>query len=440
MVPGAMVATAARFPGRGRLGDLVTTLPPPPATPPDEPPPDPPSGRSGPATTAPGPPASGHAGGQTGGWRYPATPPPPVGSPRPPISVLWWVAGPLLAVLVGAISVVLARPAPYIALTPGSARAVEPLVTVSAPAEGPEPDIDRSAADDDGLLFVTVSVRRPSGIEALARLLDATNEIVPTKIIDGNQSEEENRTFNLQLMTNSKDKAAKVALERAGYHVKVTSTGAVVVDLIPGYPVADVLTPGDTIVDADGTAISSVDDLVSVIAGHQPGDRLSLTVESFRTDGSRKVSAEVATNPETGKAQLGVTLQNRPSYEFPFDVSIDSGDVGGPSAGLAFTLAILDRLTPGDLTGPEPVAVTGTIELDGTVGPVGGVAQKTEAAIRAGAKLFIVPVDEFADATEVARGRLEVRQVTTVDDAIAALAAVGGDPVGPVGDQSGTGG
>jgi len=346
------------------------------------------------------------------------------------VSRLWWATGPLLIVLVAVISFVLARPAPYIALAPGSARSVEPLVSVSQLAGGPKPQTEKA---DDDLFFVTVSVRRPSGIEALFRLLDDTNEVVPEKVITGGQSQEENRQFNLQLMTDSKDKATKVALERAGYQVEVTTSGAVVIDLDPSYPVAENVRPGDTIVKADGKTIATSEDLVAVIASRQPGDAVALTIQPFGVREKRDVSVELAENPENGKAQLGVSLDDRPSYEFPVKVDIDSGEVGGPSAGLAFTLAILDRLTPGSLTGNEAVAVTGTIGLDGSVGPVGGVTQKTEAAVEAGAKLFVVPPDEFADATEAARGRLEVRKVTSLDDALDVLAEFGGDPVPPKG-------
>lgn len=359
----------------------------------------------------------------------------------PAVSRLWWCTGPLLIVLVAAISIVLARPAPYIALAPGSARSVEPLVKVSQVAGGPKPQTEKA---DDDLFFVTVSVRRPSGIEALVRLLDDTNDVVPEKVITGGQSQEENRQFNLQLMTDSKDKATKVALERAGYEVEVKTSGAVVVDLDPTYPVAEKVRPGDTIVEASGKPIAASDDLVAVIAAQQPGDVVELTVQPFAGSKEQDVSVELAENPETGKAQLGVSLDDRPSYEFPINVDIDSGEVGGPSAGLAFTLAILDRITPGSLTGNQAVAVTGTISLDGSVGPVGGVTQKTEAAIDAGAKLFLVPPDEFAGATEVAGGRLEVRRVTSLDDALEVLTEFGGDPVpakgsGPPGG-SGSGG
>ncbi|QXC60468.1 PDZ domain-containing protein [Aquihabitans sp. G128] len=342
------------------------------------------------------------------------------------MSRLWWFTGPLLLLVLGAIIVVLAKPVPYITLRPGSARSVEPLITLEQVKGGPKPNVE-PAADD--LLFVTVSSRQPSGIEALWFSRDRTARVLPERVINGTQTAEQNRSFNLQLMTASKDKAAKVALERAGYQVKVTPTGAVITDLDPSFPSAKVLLPSDTIVEADGKAIKTPDDLVARIAAHQPGEKIALQVDRLNPQETLTVQAVLAKNAKTGKAQLGVSLETRPAYTFPIKVDIDSGEIGGPSAGLAFTLALIDRLTPGDLTGPERVAVTGTIELDGTVGPVGGVAQKTEAAIRAGAKLFIVPTDEYADAKEAARGRLQVRQVTTVDGALKILREVGGDPV-----------
>lgn len=354
--------------------------------------------------------------------------------PRPlPISRLWWFTAPLLLVLLATVTTVAVRPVPYLALLPGQARAVEPLVTVTPRDGGPVP---QEEPVDEGLFFVTVSVRRPSGIEALWRLTNEAEEIVPEKVITGGQTREENTRFNLQLMTDSKDKATKVALERAGFEVGVEPTGAVVIDLDPTYPVADAVRPGDTIVAADGKAVQTSSDLQAAIAARRPGDQIELRVEPFLGTEARTESVELQENPEVaGAAQLGVSLEDRPVYTFPFDVEIDSGKVGGPSAGLAFTLAILDRVTPGDLTGPSPVAVTGTIELDGSVGPVGGVVQKTEAAVEAGATLFMVPADEYADAVRSARGRLDVRQVTTLDEALAVLEDQGGDPV-PAGTGS----
>ena len=118
------------------------------------------------------------------------------------------------------------------------------------------------------------------------------------------------------------------------------------------------------------------------------------------------------------------------TYHFPIDVKIDTQKVGGPSAGLAFTLAIIDDLTPGDLTGGRRVAVTGTINPDGTVGPVGGVEQKAITARHNDVSMMIVPKQELKDARAGA-GNLKVVGVDTIDDALAALQTAGGAAVPP---------
>ena len=343
------------------------------------------------------------------------------------ITMLWWVVGPVLAALVVAVTTVAVRPVPYYTLSPGSARSVEPLVTITSGADGPV--LHEEEVRDD-IYFLTVSVRQPFGVEAVWALTDDRIDMVQRELIDGTQTREQNRQFNRSLMTSAKDKAAKVALERAGFEVGVRTTGAVAIDVGPEYPVAAVLLPGDTVVAADGEPVEAVEDLVAVIATHQPGDSMELTLEALGTGETRTVDAELVARPDDPeRAMLGVTLESRPAYDFPVDVAIDSGTVGGPSAGLAFALAILDRLTPGLLTGGERIAVTGTIELDGSVGRVGGVRQKTEAAIRAGARVFLVPGDELAEAVTAADGRIEVRPVATLEDALDVLADLGGDPV-----------
>jgi PDZ domain-containing protein len=123
-----------------------------------------------------------------------------------------------------------------------------------------------------------------------------------------------------------------------------------------------------------------------------------------------------------------VSLADRFHYTFPVDLRIDTKEVGGPSAGLAFTLAILDVLTEGSLTGGHQVAVTGTINPDGSVGPIGGIAQKAAAAADAGAEVFLVPADEAEDARAHDHG-LRILPVADLDDALAALEAIGGDPL-----------
>lgn len=343
------------------------------------------------------------------------------------ITHLWWVIGPLLFGLLAAVVWVAAAPASYYTLSPGKARSVEPLVTITSGEDGP--DLHEEPVRDD-LYFLTVTIRQPFGIELLRALDDDAVDIVQQSIIDGTQGRERNRQYNRALMTSAKDKAAKVALERAGIEVGVRAEGAVIIDTAPDFPVATVLFPGDTVVGADGRPIAHVSDLVEVIAAHEPGDVVPMDVIALANGEKKSVEVELGARPEEpDKPALGVTLETRPAFDFPVQVEIDSGTVSGSSAGLAFALAILDRLTPGKLTGGNTVAITGTIELDSSVGPIGGVRQKTEAAIDAGAVLMLVPDAEFEEAKAAARDRIEVRSVSSFEEALDALEDIGGDPV-----------
>ncbi len=135
-----------------------------------------------------------------------------------------------------------------------------------------------------------------------------------------------------------------------------------------------------------------------------------------------------------GKPMVGIVPVTKDLHlDFPVEVTIDPGQVTGPSAGLAFTLTIIDEMTPGSLTGGKKVAVTGTMDLDGNVGEVGGVPQKTAAALDAGAKLMLVPPPELKQARDRAGDSMKVVGVRTIDDALRALRQNGGAPVAEVG-------
>jgi PDZ domain-containing protein len=126
-------------------------------------------------------------------------------------------------------------------------------------------------------------------------------------------------------------------------------------------------------------------------------------------------------------AFLGISTDTKEQAKLPFDVTIDPGNIGGPSAGLAFTLGVLDKLSTRDLTGGRVIAATGTINPDGTVGPIGGIVQKTAAVRKAGAVAFLVPPSEYAQAEKHAGSHLRVIKVNNLDDALNALRSVGGN-------------
>jgi PDZ domain-containing protein len=191
----------------------------------------------------------------------------------------------------------------------------------------------------------------------------------------------------------------------------------------------------------DGDAVDAPDEVGALLQAGGPGATHSLTVE--RPAGSdERVEVSVATiaaPDDPQRAVIGIAPEDRiVGFDFPIDVTIDSGNVGGPSAGLAFTLAVLDVLTPGELTGGHRVAVTGTMSLDGTVGPVGGAAQKAVTVRDAGYEVFLVPSDELDEVNATVGDDLRVIAVDTLAEALEALGSLGGNAgslVGAAGDD-----
>ena len=238
------------------------------------------------------------------------------------------------------------------------------------------------------------------------------------------------------MMDVSKQVASVVALRKLGYDVQAKGTGAVVTGLAENAPAAGHLGEGDAVVavrtdapEATDKPIATMEDLVSSLSSSKPGEVVHLTVEKDRSGTKEQRDVTLGARPEAPeRGFLGVTLTTRDlNFEFPFDVSIDSGNVGGPSAGLAFTLGVVDVLTPGSLTGGQKIATTGTIDLNGHVGPVGGVKQKTFAVRAEGATLFLVPKDEYEEASKYAGDDLKVVGVDTLDEALDVLSRNGGD-------------
>lgn len=382
-------------------------------------PPDPPRGAdpdevatAGRSAAAPRPPDPG------------AAVPAPVRPPRLGWHPLWKVLGAVLVLtLVAAIGGSFIR-APYLVYAPGSAIATQPAV------EAPGTEVHESEGD---VLFLTVSLRGASRrigfAEALVGWLHPDQDVFPRRAILGDQTGRENREEAAQEMSASQEVAAKVALEHLGYEVPVRGTGVLISGTIEGTPAAAVLEPGDAVVELDGEPIDTDVELRQAIAPRAAGDVVEVVVERGEDRERVAVDVELTSDPEDpSRTLLGVVnVATRDlSFDLPFPIEVDTRDVGGPSAGLALTLGILDVLTPGSLTGGHDVAVTGTIGLDGSVGQVGGIGQKTVAAVDAGADLILVPEGEAALAEDAA-GDVEVVGVASLDDALAALARIGGN-------------
>ncbi len=326
--------------------------------------------------------------------------------------------------LVVAVAVLLATaahwPSRYALMTPGDALAVVPRVDL--PPERRQPA---------GNLYFTVVNIQPLtwGEWAQAMVRPSVEEIVPRDEIEPpGIPREQVDAYNRQLMEESKVVASVVALRHAGFPVQVGGQGARVVAVLPRSPADGVLREGDVIQAVDGIPTPTVVDLVTQVHARRPGDQVRLTVR--REDQTLQFDLTTVPSPsDPGRPMVGAMLLTELfDYHLLFPVTIQSDNITGPSAGLMFALGVYDLLTPGVLGNGHRVAGTGTIALDGTVGPVGGAAEKVAAAERNGLEIFLVPADDADEARRAARS-IQVIPVHSFDDALEALQRLGPEPI-----------
>ena len=300
---------------------------------------------------------------------------------------------------------------PYDTLAPGSARAVNGVIEIKG--HPTYPPLGK-------VFYTTVAVReRVNPYEALAGWLDPAVEVVPETKVRGTVPPDQFQRMNIEAMADSKTTAQVLALRQLGY--TNLGVGAEVVEVQPDMPAAGVLRPRDVIIAIDAKPVATSSDAVTAIRARAPGDTVRMQVK--RGD-APAVEVEAVLAGSGDRPLLGVRLSTK--IQLPFEINIQSGRVVGPSAGLAYGLELLDLLTPGELTGGSPVAVTGELLADGTVGPVGGVAQKAVTVRRAGIKVFIVPKANEEEARANAGDSLQVRGVATFDEALKALGSLDG--------------
>jgi PDZ domain-containing protein len=298
-------------------------------------------------------------------------------------------------------------------LLPDKAHAVAPLVTVEKPKRG---------GGTDGIHFVDVIQRRATLLESIFPSLRGGSSLVPgSQVNPQGVTDVARRRIDLSQMVRSQEIAAAVALRRLGYAVKVRENGALVVNVFKGLPAAGKVEAGDVIVAVDGHPVRSTIDLQGLISPRRPGDVITLTLRGAQ--GLRKTRLKTAANPEdAARAIIGVLVEPAADVTLPIDVSIDTGDIGGPSAGLAFALDVMEKLGR-DVDRGHKVAATGELALDGSVIKIGGIKQKTIGARHAGVEIFLVPVENAADARRYADG-LRIIPVRTFQQALRDLATL----------------
>jgi PDZ domain-containing protein len=221
-------------------------------------------------------------------------------------------------------------------------------------------------------------------------------------------------------MADSQQEAVAAALGELGIdYTSIVTVG----EVIDGYPAEAVLEQGDQILTVDGDPVDGVGELSAALADAGAGTQVELGI--IRDGDEQTVEiAPVASEDDPDMVLIGIGTAA--TYDFPFEVKVNLGDVGGPSAGMMLALGVYDKLTPGALTGGERIAGTGTISADGEVGPIGGIRQKMYGADAAGADWFLAPVANCDEVIGRIPGGIEVFAVTTLDDALETVQAIAG--------------
>jgi PDZ domain-containing protein len=326
----------------------------------------------------------------------------------------------IVAVVLGALGLVTAIvlwsfPAGDFILTPDKAKPLAGRVVV----EGSRP------RGGGGVYYVDLYVRR---LRLLEQLLPFTrpegSTVLPEHaLLPPGTSDEERDRQNAADMERSEQIASVVALRALGYDVAATPRGTRVIAVAADVPAAKKLEAGDVIVAVDGVPVRTPADLRREIGKREPGDDVRLRVR--RNEKPVDLSVRTVPNPsEPGRPIVGITVEQEADIALPFDVDIDLGRVGGPSAGLPFALEIARKLGR-NVTHGCKIAATGELALDGTVLPIGGIMQKTIGARRAGVDFFVVPEGRNAEDAQGHADGLEVIPVDSFQQAFEVLTTSG---------------
>lgn len=337
--------------------------------------------------------------------------------PVEPRTVVMLIAG-FSAVLIACLAVLL--PVKYAVLHPGPVLNTlgqvdgKPLIAISGRATYPT---------SGQLDLTTVSVvggpdRRVALTQVIFGWLDRTAAVVPEEeIFPPGQTQQQSDAENKAEMVSSQESATAAALSTLGIAVPTTIA---VAEVPASSPAAQVLKAGDVILAVNDQAVTDLSKLRAALQAAKPG--VAVRVKVRRKGQTETVSTRTVASDQDGRAVLGVFID--PTFHFPFSVKIQIEDIGGPSAGMMFALGIIDTLTPGSLTNGKRIAGTGTIDADGTVGPIGGIRQKLVGARRAGARYFLAPADDCDEVRKHVPDGLQVVKVATLDQSRSAVTAI----------------
>jgi Lon-like protease len=302
-------------------------------------------------------------------------------------------------------------PVPYVALGPGPT--YDTLSNVNG-TQVVQVEGTQTYPTSGQLRMTTVSLKREISLfSAFGLWMSGRYALAPREeYIKPGQTEEEVQKQNVQMFQDSQSEAEVAAMRYLGHPTKV-----VVSQVTQGAPADKIIEPGDRLLRVNGKPIAQQEDVFAAVQETRPGQTIEVVLQ--RNGQERTVSLTLGKSDDREQGFMGLSGVDR--ADVPFKTTIHLQDVGGPSAGLIFSLAIVDRMTPGDLANGQPIAGTGEIDVKGTVGPIGGIGFKLVAASEDGAKTFLVPADNCAEAKADPPPGLQLVRVENLSGAVKAL-------------------
>ncbi|MBF0708333.1 PDZ domain-containing protein [Alkalihalobacillus hwajinpoensis] len=306
---------------------------------------------------------------------------------------------------------------PYYVTTPGEARVLDEVINVEGGSQ-----------DGGEFMLTTVRVGEANLVQYIWAQFNEYHELIAEDLIKREgESDDEYHQRQLDVMANSQTSATIVAYEAAKKEIKITKNGVLVTGIIEGMPADGKLELGDLIVEVEGKRIEETEQLLDELGSYEESDTVNMTIK--RGDQEKQIELGFSKFPkaygtEDDKVGVGITGPvTATSIETDPSININTDEIGGPSAGLMFTLEIYNQLTKEDWTKGYDIAGTGTINESGEVGPIGGIKQKIVAADGSGAEIFFAPVahsnyDDAMEAAEDIDTDMKIVPVETFQDAI----------------------
>ncbi|WP_066368373.1 SepM family pheromone-processing serine protease [Neobacillus fumarioli] len=287
----------------------------------------------------------------------------------------------MIVLLIGGMFITL----PYYITEPGMAKKLAPIIKV-----------ENGYKEKGNFMLTTVRMGKANIYSYLEAKMSKYDEIYPQdEILGKKETEEEYNLIQLQMMAGAKLNAIDVAYRKAGIPVHYKYKGIYVMDVLPGMPADGTLKPGDRIFKVDGNSFTSSKEFIDYVGKKHAGDPVTFTF--LRNKQEKTATLKLKPFKESpNRVGIGISLVDDKDIVVDPKVKINTADIGGSSAGLMFSLEIYNQLTKEDLTKGYQIAGTGTIDVDGTVGPIGGIEQKIVAADKAGAEIFFAPNEKGA--------------------------------------------